>query len=158
MKLPNFSLRVMLAGFGLIPAVLPAPSMAQSDAAQASIEVSDQLHVTTLEPVSLAGQAKQAIPRPGSIVSATATIEIRSGSDQAYSVSLSRAVLGSNVVAIEDLAAWSENANRNLGDGNLGSTNSVGRDVVRLSAKFHLPQEVTSDGGTASMTLSFEYQ
>jgi hypothetical protein len=149
-------LRALLAALG--PAAAGSPAAAQSDTATTSIEVSDRLHVTTLQPVTLTDPAMRTIAQAGSVVSATATIEIRGGSDQAYSVSLSRAGAGSSGVTVEDVTAWSENANQNLGGVFSGRTNSAGRDVVLLSGKVHLPREATSDGGTASMTLSFEYQ
>jgi hypothetical protein len=151
-------LRAWLAVLGTGAIACAMPAAAQSDAAGASIEVSDRLHVTTLQPLSLAGPTTRTMVQPGSVVLASATIEIRGSSDQAYSVSLSRTVPGSTAVTVEELSAWSENASRNLSEAYPGRTNSAGRDVVRLSGKVHLPQEVTSRDATASMTLGLNYQ
>jgi hypothetical protein len=114
--------------------------------------------VNTLQPITLTGPALGTIAQPGSVVSATATLEIRGSSDQAYSVSLSPAAADAGAVTVEDLAAWSENARWNLGEGSPGRTNAAGRDIVHLTGNILLPQEVTSDGETASMTLGLDYQ
>jgi hypothetical protein len=157
---PATFLRILLGGLGSAVTVCAVPASAESDTAIASIAISDGLRVTTLQPVSVAGATVRRIGQPGSVLSATATIEIRGRSDQAYGVSLSPVERGSDAVAVEveDLAAWSENASGNLGSGLAGRTDSAGRDVVRLSGKVRLPHEVTSRRTTAAMTLCLDYQ